>query len=55
MVVVEVKDDVGGPFIGEVRLRGEPWGGGRGGRRRAPRAPLMVIGAAAARFAEAQG
>ena len=49
--VVEVKGDARAPFIGEIRRRGEPWGGGRGAvGRRAPRAPLMAIGAATARF-----
>ena len=54
--VVEVKGDARAPFIGEIRRRGEPWGGGRGAvGRRAPRAPLMAIGTATARFATAQG
>ena len=54
--VVEVKGDARAPFIGEIRRRGEPWGGGRVTvGRRAPRAPLMAIGAAEARFAAAQG
>ena len=54
--VMEVKGDARAPFIGEIRRRGEPWGGGRGAvGRRAPWAPLMAIGAAAARFAAAQG
>jgi len=54
--IVEVKGDARAPFIGEIRRRGESWGGGRGAvGRRAPRAPLMAIGAAAARFAAAQG
>src|SRR6185437_14534672 len=54
--IVEVKGDARAPFIGEIRRRREPWGGGRGAvGRRAPRAPLMAIGAAAAQFAAAQG
>ena len=54
--IVEVKGDARAPFIGEIRRRGEPCGGGCGAvGRRAPRAPLMAIGAAAPRFAVAQG
>ena len=54
--VMEVKGDTRAPFIGEIRRRGEPWGGSRGAvGRRAPRAPLMAIGTATARFATAQG